>query len=68
MCAQVRDVGSVFLTGELDSLQELNLDSNLLVEVSGACQRAVDEQACITLRAIARKGLQDMCIAQSWNT
>lgn len=32
---QVRDVGGVFLRDELESLQELNLDGNMLVEVSG---------------------------------
>lgn len=32
---QVRDVGTVFLGDEFESLQELCLDNNLLVDVSG---------------------------------
>lgn len=32
---QVRDVGSVFLGSEFEALQELNMDCNALVEVSG---------------------------------
>jgi hypothetical protein len=33
--SQIRDVGTVFMREELCSLQELNLDNNLLSEVSG---------------------------------
>ena len=32
---KIRDVGTVFLGQEFDALQELNLDTNLLVEVAG---------------------------------
>lgn len=35
MLLQVRDVGSVFLGPEFESLQELHLDSNMLVDISG---------------------------------
>lgn len=58
---QVRDVGSVFLGEEFESLQELNLDGNVLVEVSGACGQ------CNALDGSATPFLQQMDVTPVLN-